>query len=84
MKQPVFSELVKYFWSISGFIGIFRHISGYGRTSSYEQRKQTRTTEQAKTNLYMKIHGIKVLHRHRLGSLICSFYIIRIIFHRLL
>ena len=28
---------------------------------SYEQRKQTRTTEQAKTNLYMKIHGIKYL-----------------------
>ena len=30
-------------------------------TGSYEQRKQTRTTEQAKTNLYMKIHGIKYL-----------------------
>ena len=37
--------------------------TGYsiGLWGSYEQRKQTRTTEQAKTNLYMKIHGIKYL-----------------------
>ena len=41
-------------------------IFGFGvgrtsKTSTYEQRKQTRTTEQAKTNLYMKIHCIKDL-----------------------
>ena len=31
---------------------------GTHKWGSYEQRKQTRTTEQAKTNLYMKIHSI--------------------------
>ena len=29
MKQPVFSELVKYFWSISVYFWVYRYISAY-------------------------------------------------------
>ena len=32
MKQPVFSELVKYFRCISVYFVVYRYISGWGRT----------------------------------------------------
>ena len=43
MKQPVFSELVKYFWSIPGFIGrlyfgIFRGMDPHARLDLYHRK----------------------------------------------